>query len=119
MILRRILMTLALVASATTAIATERGYFGIAIDIDGDGFFNPVLKTVEVSKVAESSPAANAGVVVGDFIVEVEGQTVAGLKANDLKAFMQRNVGEATHFVLKRASGATVAVVLVAAPRAE
>lgn len=112
-------MSLTLATSAIAAGAAERGYFGLAVSVDADGFFNPTLKAVTVSKVTPRSPAAKAGVEVGDLIVEVEGQTVAGLKADDLKPFMQLNIGEATRFVMKRSSGEVVLRVLVAAPKAD
>lgn len=103
---------------ATSTWAAERGYFGLATSVDGDGFFlNPTLRTVKVEKVVANSPAAKAGIVPGDYIVEVEGKPVAGTKANDLKPYMQREVGQSTRIAVKKATGEIVKIVLVAGPK--
>ena len=105
-------------ASAGT-LASDKGYFGLSVSVDADGFINPTLKTVIVKGVTPNSPAAKAGVVAGDAIPEVEGKTISGLKAADLKPFMQRKVGETTSFDFKRASGELKSLSLVAAPKAD
>jgi len=109
-------MSFALAASA--AQAGERGYFGVAMAIDADGFFNPSLNSVKVEKVVPNSAAAKAGLVPGDLIVEVEGRPVSGTKANDLKPYLQREAGQSTRMVVKKANGTLVPVVLVAEPKA-
>lgn len=107
-------------ALSSAAWAADRGYFGFSFAIDGDGyFFNPTLKSVKIEKVTPNSPAAKVGIGVGDLIVEVEGHPVAGTKADVLKPYLQRDLGQSTRMLIKKPSGATVAVVLVAAPRGE
>ena len=98
-------MPMLLVAGSTSAFGQEKGYFGLGVSVVSDGFVSPVLKTVTVNKVVPNSPAAKTGITSGDFIIEVEGKVVSGLKADEMKPFMQRNVGESTRFVLKRANG--------------
>src|SRR6478736_3253361 len=95
------------------ATAGERGYFGFSISVDGDGFLNPTLKTVTIEKVTPNSAASKAGLVVGDLIVEIEGKTVIGSKAKDLQSFLERDVGQATKLVVKKASGEIVSLSLV------
>ena len=112
-------MTMLLVAVSTSAFGQEKGYFGLGVSVVADGFVNPILKTVTVNKVAPNSPAAKAGITAGDLIIEVEGKVVSGLKADELKPFMQRNIGESTRFVLKRANGELRPLSLVAAPRVD
>ena len=106
--------------AAPSAWAAERGYFGLSTSIEGTGFFlNPTLQSVKVGKVVANSPAAKAGIVPGDYIVEVEGKPVAGTKADDLKPYMQREVGQSTRIAIKKATGEVVTVILVAAPKPE
>ncbi len=108
----------ALALCAATTYAADRGYFGFAIAVDGEGFFlNPTLKSVRIEKVEPKSPAANAGIAAGDLIVEVEGRVVAGTKADDLKPYLRRDVGQSTRLVVKKPGGQLQSLVLVAAPK--
>ena len=117
-----------LFVTAATAAAANRpslaqinqkpGGFGIAIDVDGEGFFlNPTLKTVTVKSVAPGRPAAEAGIKPGDQIIEVEGKLVAGTKARELEPLMKKNVGEKLTLRVKRATGEVFTVTLVAAAK--
>ena len=109
-----------LVAATGAAHAAGQGHLGFSVTIDGEGvFWNPTLKTVTVAKVSPGSPAEKAGLVSGDAIVEVEGRPVAGTKANDLKPFLQREVGQSVRFVVKKASGEVKTVAMVVAPKPE
>ena len=102
------------------AWAADRGYIGLAIEVDGEGFFlNPTLKSVKVETVVPNSPAALAGMHPGDLIVEVEGHAVAGTKADVLKSYLQREVGQSTRMLVRKATGETMAVVLVAVQKVQ
>jgi C-terminal processing protease CtpA/Prc len=114
-----VLLTL-LCLLAGAAWAADRGYFGFAIAVDGEGFFlNPTLKSVKIETVVPNSPAALAGIRPGDLIVEVEGHAVAGTKADVLKPYLQRDVGQSTRLLVRKSTGETVAVVLVAAQKVQ
>ena len=116
----RILATTALLLSVATAWAGERGYFGFSMSIDAEGmFWNPTLKAVKIEKVTPQSPAAKAGIAAGDYIVEIEGKQVAGAKADTLKPYLERDIGQATRLAIKKPSGETVALTLVAEPKAD
>jgi C-terminal processing protease CtpA/Prc len=105
---------------AASASAADQGYFGIGVSVDADGFFlNPTVKSIKVDKVTPNSPAAKAGVSPGDLLVEIEGHPVPGTKADVLKPYMQREVGQSTRFLVKKTSGEVVSLVLVAAPKAD
>ena len=109
-----------LVAVTGSAHAAGQGHLGFSVTIDGEGvFWNPTLKAVTVARVSPGSPAEKAGLVSGDAIVEVEGRPVAGTKANDLKPFLQREVGQSVRFVVKKASGEVKTVAMVVAPKPE
>ncbi len=114
-----LLLALALSLFATFSGASERGYFGFATTIDAEGFFNPTVNSIKVASVVPNSPAAKAGIAAGDYIVEVEGQPVAGAKGDTIKPYMQRELGQSTRFVIKKVTGENVQVVLVAGPKVE
>jgi C-terminal processing protease CtpA/Prc len=115
--LRLILLVLLMPAAA---FAGERGYLGFGIAVDGEGFFeNPIPVAVTIDRVTPGSPAAAAGLVVGDRIVEIEGRQVKGAYARDLKPYLEREVGQAVRLVIQKDSGELKPVTLVAAPKVE
>ncbi|GAB3259559.1 PDZ domain-containing protein [Chitinimonas naiadis] len=116
----QILAATTLLLYVTTAWAGERGYFGFSMSIDAEGmFWNPTLKAVKIEKVTPQSPAARAGITAGDYIMEVEGKPVAGAKADTLKPYLEREIGQSTRLGIKKPSGETVALTLVAEPKAD
>ena len=95
-----------------------KGWFGLVVDVDGSGFsFNPVLRSVTISKVIAGSPAATQGLASGDQVTEVEGLVVAGRRAKEVELVMQKSVGETLHLRLKRPNGEVYSAVLVAAAK--
>jgi C-terminal processing protease CtpA/Prc len=95
-----------------------KGFFGLTVAIDGEGFFlNPTLKSVTVQKVALNSPAANAGIAPGDQILEAEGRKIAGTKAKELQPIMTKKIGQALHLLLKRPKGESYKATLIAIAR--
>ena len=118
--LRPVLLAITLLMIATGAWSADQGYFGISVAVDGEGFFfNPTLKSIKIEKVVPNSPAAKAGVAPGDLLLEIEGHQVAGTKADVLKPFMQREVGQSTRLLVKKSTGEVVSLVLVAVPKLE
>jgi C-terminal processing protease CtpA/Prc len=117
---RSVLLAIPLLMLATGAWSADKGYFGISVAVDGEGFFlNPTLKSIKIEKVVPNSPAAKAGVAPGDVLLEIEGHQVAGTKADVLKPFMQREVGQSTRLLVKKSTGEVVSLVLVAVPKLE
>lgn len=110
---------LALLFFMSSAVwAGERGYFGFSLSIDGNGmFWNPTLRSVKIETVAPKSPAAEAGIVTGDEIMEVAGKPVPGAKGNALKAHVEKDIGQSLQLKLRRANGEVVSVTLVAAAK--
>jgi C-terminal processing protease CtpA/Prc len=79
---------------------------GFFVDVEGEGFFlNPIVTKIHVSEVTKGSLAETAGVKAGDLIIKVDGQTIAGKRALELRSFMKLNPGETRTFRLKRADG--------------
>ena len=107
-----LLLASLLVVFSAVAHAAERGYFGFSIAVDADGFFKPTLKSVTVNGITPGSPAQLAGLVSGDQFVEVEGHQVAGAKADEIKPYLTRNVGETIRLKVKKASGDVISVTL-------
>ncbi len=75
------------------------------VSVEADGFFNPVIKKVTVTKVEKASLAEAAGIVGGDEIVQVEGQPVVGKLAKEVQALMKFGPGESRTLRVKHADG--------------
>ncbi len=100
--------------------AEEKGFFGLAVNVDGEGFFlDPTLRSVTISKVTPASPAALNGLAAGDQIVELEGLLIAGRKGRELEPLMKKAVGESLRLRLKRPNGDLYNATLVAVRRPE
>ncbi len=100
-----------------SSFAGERGVFGFGLSVEGDGFFNPTLRSVKVSKVSAQSPAAAGGMRVGDEILEVAGNLVVGAKAKDLQSLLEKEVGQSLVIKVRHAAGDVADLSLVAASR--
>jgi C-terminal processing protease CtpA/Prc len=106
-----------LLAFAQPSHAAEQR-LGFAVSMEGEGFFlNPLVKTLIVSEVIKGSLAEAAGMKVGDQILQIEGQNVAGRRALELRPYMKLNPGETRTLRLKRADG-TEANVRITKPAA-
>jgi len=102
------------------AMAGEKGYLGISFSVESEGFFlNPTLKTVKIDKVRANGPAAKAGIEAGDLLLELEGKKIAGSKANDMKASMDKEVGQTVHLAVQKSSGEVKQLAVVAGPKPE
>jgi C-terminal processing protease CtpA/Prc len=112
-----LLAVAALLLSALALHAADKGWFGFALNIDADGIINPRLRSIKIDKVFPASPAAKAELAAGDVIVEIEGITVEGAKADSLKAAMQKSAGETLRLKIKRGTDAPREVALVAASK--
>jgi C-terminal processing protease CtpA/Prc len=102
------------------AVAGEKGYLGMSFSVDGEGFFwNPTLKTIRIEKVISNSPAAKAGIESGDLLLEIEGKKIAGAKANDMKPYLEREVGQTVRLAVQKSSGEVKQLAVVAGPKIE
>jgi C-terminal processing protease CtpA/Prc len=113
--LRRMIAALLLLgAPLAWVVAAEKGFFGLSLEVALDGAVYPTLREVKVVKVLTASPAANAGLQRGDLIVEVEGHPVAGAKASELQALIQREVGQPLRLRVQRGNMEPFTVTLIA-----
>ena len=113
----RLLTALLLLLLAGVASAGEHGFFGFALKVETKGFFlAPTISALSIDQVIPGTPAARAGIRAGDRILAVEGQTVAGSKALELKAKASREVGQTLHLTLRHADGTVYQAVMVAVP---
>lgn len=110
-------LALSLLAPGASAQAA-RGWFGFRIAIESEGWaLNPAVRSATVREVVAGSPAAAHPIAAGDQIIEIDGQAVIGRKARDLQPHVEKAVGEPLHLKLKRPSGETFSVRLVAVAR--
>ena len=80
--------------------SANNAYVGIGISItvrqEGDGFF--------VTKVNEGGPAEEAGMLAGDVIVEIEGQSAAGMTADDARNLVRGEPDTQVQLAVRRGS---------------
>jgi len=116
---RMVVALLALfIALPSVAWAGERGYFGFGFSLDAEGFFwNPTLRSVKIDKVAPKSPAALAGLLPGDDVLEVAGRVVAGAKGKEIQVHIEKDIGESVQVKVRHANGETVVLTMVATAR--
>ena len=111
------LLTLSLLV-ASAAWAGERGYFGFGMKVDSEGmFWNPTLRSITIKDVAPQSPAALAGVLAGDAVLEVAGKPVAGAKGKELQAYIEKDIGESVQVKVRHPNGNTAVLTMVATAR--
>jgi len=112
---RRVVLALIALAFSGPAFAeAPTGTFGFVAKVEAEGILDPVLKAVHIESVQPGLPAALAGMVAGDSVVEVEGARVAGAKASAMAQRMRKKPGESVLLKLLRAGGETYVVTLVA-----
>lgn len=115
--LKNLAITLVVLAALVLSpAAVAKGKLGFATEVAVSGLFKPVLKRVKVSSVTPGSPAAAAGLQVGDYVVEVDGRQVQGAPAREMAARLKAiKTGEHLLLELKRGTE-IVAAEIVAAP---
>ena len=84
------------------------------LDINADGFFNPVIVSVKVKELVAGGAAEKAGVLVGDQILKIADCAIPGCPADDAKDLMKRNKGESVSFLIKQADGTELTKTVVA-----
>ncbi len=111
------LLALSLMLSCA-AWAGERGYFGFGMAVDSEGmFWNPTLRSITIKEVAPQSPAALAGILAGDTVLELAGKPVAGAKGKEMQAYIEKDIGESVQVKLRHPNGDTAVVTMVATAR--
>jgi C-terminal processing protease CtpA/Prc len=112
------LTLLALLSTALLASAADdknKGWFGLTVSAAVEGTsFNPALQSITIAKVMPSSPAAAAGLVAGDQIVEIQGMTIPGATAKEVRGAMHQNVGASLHLTVKHGAAEPKVVTLIA-----
>jgi C-terminal processing protease CtpA/Prc len=109
-----------LISFSVGAMAGEKGYLGLSFSVDGEGFFwNPTLNTIKIEKVVSNSPAAKAGIESGDLLLEIEGKKIAGAKLNDMKPYLERELGQTVRLAIQKSSGEVKQLAVVAGPKIE
>jgi S1-C subfamily serine protease len=102
-----LVLTLLLVQPSQAAEAK----LGFSVKVEGGGFFlNPVVTKIIVDDVTKGSIADLAGMKVGDVILQINGQTLAGKRALELRPLMKMDPGETRTMRLKHTDGTEVEV---------
>lgn len=68
---------------------------GVSIAVNEDG-------NVEITECSENMPAALAGILPGDFILEVNGESTKGLTSSEVAVLIQSSEGNVVNLKVKR-----------------
>jgi C-terminal processing protease CtpA/Prc len=113
-----VILAVSVVFPLTAQAENNNGWFGLDVKVNTKGvLFNPTIRSLDIVKVYPSSPAANAGLAVGDSVVVVQGIVVENAKVNDLKAVMKKFVGEEIQLKIKRGTAKPYEVKMIAVKR--
>ena len=114
---KRIAVTVILLFALAHPTHAAEQKLGLVTQVEGEGFFlNPLVTKILVTEVTNGSLAEAAGVKAGDQIIQIDGETIAGKRALDLRRFLKLNPGETRKFRLKHADG-TEADVRITKPK--
>jgi C-terminal processing protease CtpA/Prc len=82
---------------------------GFEVKLEAEGFvLSPVVSKLIVDAVTKGSIAEAAGMRVGDLILQVNGQVVAGKRALALRPLLKMDPGETRTLRLKHTDGTEV-----------
>lgn len=76
-------------------------YTGVGITVVQD----EQMRGMSIASVYEGSPAEEAGIVAGDLLLAVDGQTLAGMSSSDAKTLIQSRNGQEMLFRLEHTDG--------------
>jgi C-terminal processing protease CtpA/Prc len=93
-----------------SVLAGDHIKFGIAADVETDGFFNPTLSSYTVQKVRANSPAEKAGIVAGQKVISIESCEIPGCLASEAKKLMRKESGAIINLLLENPDGSKIPV---------
>jgi C-terminal processing protease CtpA/Prc len=100
------LVALVMVVKQPTALqVSER--FGLGLQVQADGFFNPKVIKVLVNLVEPESQAHTAGLSLGDELIRVQDFSLPGTDTALLKPHMNFVQGMPKRLVFRRPNGQT------------
>jgi C-terminal processing protease CtpA/Prc len=85
---------------ALPAFAGSKARLGFGPEATISGFLSPKLKRVRVTEVVPGSPAARAGLLTGDQVMQANGQEIAGAPARAMAKAL-REVAPCEHLRLR------------------
>jgi hypothetical protein len=75
--------------------ASEQGFLGISIYIDGDQFIpNQKVKSVVINRLVAHSPAHKAGLQLDDENLEVDGIKISGSRMSEIRPLLDKRAGQ-------------------------
>lgn len=110
------LLAAGLVLALAASPAFAKGRLGFGLQVETSGFvLSPTLKQVTVSRVSPGSPAAAAGLLTGDRLLEIEGRAVPGAPAREMAGTLDDlKPGQHVHMKVRHADGSIATLDLVA-----
>jgi C-terminal processing protease CtpA/Prc len=105
-----------LMALTSLTHATGEKWYGLTLNIDADGFFHPIVRSIRVERIAPDSPAERAGLLSGDRVLELQGVKVAGARADALEK-LQKPVGDTLRLKIQHGTAEPREVILMAAQK--
>jgi C-terminal processing protease CtpA/Prc len=101
--------------ASPSALAGNKAHLGFGTEVTISGFFSPKLKRVKISEVIPESPAAKAGLLAGDELMEANGRVLAGAPAREMAGTLNAiKPGEHLRLKVKRKDGTIASVDIVA-----
>ena len=79
----------------------KNSYNGVGITIVAD----EDSKLLKVAGVSEDSPAAQAGILPGELLCEIDGKELTGMTAGEVKAIITEKQGQLMKFLLQAEDG--------------
>ncbi len=110
--MNRTVLAACLLLAAPLVSADDNGWYGLSIATGISLFMN--IDSATVNGVRKDTPAAQAGIVVGDVVTDIEGCAIPGCGAFKAKHLLEKPVGQSIRMKLKHADGTEYAVELVA-----
>ncbi|GEA13186.1 PDZ domain-containing protein [Alteromonas sp. KUL49] len=101
--MKRIVVLLALLS--LPSFAAEPGDKGFQMDVSVSGFFSPEVKQATIKSVVENSSAEQAGIVIGDDVIAIDGCEIPGCSASTAKDALQKPAGEVVVLTMKKPDG--------------
>lgn len=105
----------ALLLAAAPAFAAK-GHLGFAVEVTASGMYKPTLKKLGIKRVVPGSPAASAGMLPGDAVLEIDGHPVPGAPAREMAARFDLQPGQHLRMKVRHPNTVVANLDIIATP---